>query len=95
MSKAKSNPVLYLIEGIEVRKTNKKTITFSESEWVRLIKVFADTGKTLSIPKIIALLSQACQACGHDQVSITIPRNILSQSKSFSGGTLESYKKQV
>lgn len=91
MGKETSNPVLRIIDGIEVRKTNKATISFNEDEWVRLIRVYKKNKGILSIAKIVALMSQACEKCGHDEITLTIPKSQLSKNRSFSGGTIKSY----
>jgi len=86
------NPVLFEYEGFEVKKYNKVTISLSETEMVKLITAHVDSGRTLSFPKILALLSKSCQTCGNDNISITIPKNILSTKRYGTGGNVTSRK---
>lgn len=86
MGDTEKNPVIYTLHGIDVRKENKITIRFGEEEYKRLINIHEETGKVLSIPKIIALLSRSCEKCGHDSINISVKKNVLSLTRSFTGG---------
>jgi hypothetical protein len=92
MSESEKNPVLYVHEGIEVRKENKITMRVNDEEMKRLINMHVASKKLLSIPKIIIMLSQPCESCGHNNVSINISKGPLSTKRSYSGGTISSQK---
>jgi|SRR5215217_1429023 len=92
MSDVEKNPVLYKIDGIEIRKENKITIRYGEEEYKRLVTLHIQTGKILSLPKLIALLSQSCEKCGHDSINISFKKKAVSLSRSFTGGNITTQK---
>lgn len=86
MADNKEEDILYYEGDIPIKKNNRFNLNLNQYEMVKLAKVINQTG--LSVPKIIALLSQPCCKCGNDNVTLTIPKGILSTNKGNNGGNL-------
>lgn len=94
MSDKESNPVIQYVDGVEIRKSNKVTITYGADEYTRLVRLQTRFKQfNLSIAKLVAMMSQPCGDCGSDNIHIVIPRGILSTKRSFTGGTRTSKEK--
>lgn len=89
----KNNPIVERIDGIDIRESNNLTLTLNRYEYSRLVKVFIATGKTISMAKIIAILSKPCENCGHDCSTLSIPKGLFSTNKLSTGKNISSHKK--
>ena len=68
--------ILYYIGKFPIKKVNNITLGFNEIEYKKLALAAHKTG--LPIKKILALQGSSCTACGNDNISIIVPRNLLS-----------------
>lgn len=73
MSEKPSNPVLRVVNGIEIRKNNYLTITLNELAYQALVEESQTTN--LSMAKLVAIKSQPCQECGCSNVTITVKKD--------------------
>lgn len=86
--KEDKNPVIAILHGIEIRKTNTVSIRYNETAFRELVEQSHIT--KLSFTKIIILKTSPCQACGCDNVDfkVSLKKTKYDYRIGDNGGTL-------
>lgn len=79
------SPIIATVGKMEIREHNVISISLSGDELIKLAKIAQET--KLSVSKIIALMGRECQQCGCNNITITIPKNVISGKKQASGNS--------
>lgn len=75
--------ILYYIGNIPVREINTVRLSITENQYKKIAEIADKTG--LAISMIIAMQGKPCCKCGNEEITITVPKNILSTKKLNNG----------